>query len=61
MDMELPGEYFCKYHEIDQTCTDLSDGKRLLKAVHDGKVPMKRLDDMAHRSVPLPFTPESLD
>lgn len=49
--MELPSEYYCELTSISDSdeATDQVDGKTLLKAVKNGHVPMKRLDDMAHR------------
>lgn len=50
MDMELPSEYYCEHlRPITPQDNDIVDGKTLLKAVKKGDVPMKRLDDMAHR------------
>ena len=51
MDMELPSEYYCEtIHFLKYSkSSDQVDGKTLLKAVKNGHVPMKRLDDMAHR------------
>jgi hypothetical protein len=49
MDMELPGESYCKSSFHMRIPSDPPDGKKLLKAVNAGKVPMKRLDDMAQR------------
>nr|XP_018261591.1 uncharacterized protein I303_06029 [Kwoniella dejecticola CBS 10117]OBR83749.1 hypothetical protein I303_06029 [Kwoniella dejecticola CBS 10117] len=40
MDMELPGEYFCKSQAY---------GQRLLQAINKGSIPESRLDDMVQR------------
>ncbi|RXK42426.1 hypothetical protein M231_00416 [Tremella mesenterica] len=50
MDMELPGEFFCKSSGIlTRTMLIIQDGRRLYDAVLLGEVPTSRLDDMAQR------------